>query len=98
MRKFIAGVPALALALGLAGGALANHSKPMQGVVVAVDPVRHVVVLDNGAQFTAGPGVEIDGLAPGERVTFYYHDWGNGKVVVSYELGWHGASQTSLYQ
>jgi hypothetical protein len=92
MRRFIAALPALVIVLGLAGAALANHSKPVQGVVKSVDPVKHVVTLDDGSRFTAGPGVEVDGLAPGERVTFYYHDWGKGKVVVSYELGWQGTS------
>jgi hypothetical protein len=98
MRKPIAALSTLALMLGLGGVALADHSKPQQGVVASVDPQKRTVTFEDGTTFTAGEGVEVLGLAPGERVTFYYHDWGSGKVVVSYELGWHGPSQATSSQ
>jgi hypothetical protein len=97
MNRIIATLAALALVLVSAGAALADHSKPMRGVVKSVDPVKHVVTFGDGTRFTAGPGVEVDGLEPGERVIFWWHDWGQGKVVVSDELGWGGDSRVSAF-
>jgi len=98
MNRITATLAALAVVLVSAGAALADHSKPMRGIVKSVDPERHVVTFEDGTRFTAGPGVEVDGLEPGERVVFYWHDWGQGKVVVSYELGWNGSSEISQSQ
>jgi hypothetical protein len=98
MRKIVAGLLVMTFTLGVTGAAIASHSKPKPGIVKSVDPNKGIVELDDGTRLWAGDGVEFTGLQPGDEVTLYYHDWGKGPVVVSYEYGWPSGSQTSQAQ
>jgi Cu/Ag efflux protein CusF len=72
-----------AAVLLMTGTALAATT-PITGTVRTIDPARKMVQLDNGERFYQGKGVQMMGLKPGTKVTFYYDMHNGQRTVESY--------------
>ena len=70
------------LALGLLTAVGFAQAEEASGVIVAVDPEKRVIMLDNGESYTLAEGIDIDGLQPGAEVLVSFEEQSDGKVAV----------------
>jgi Cu/Ag efflux protein CusF len=77
-------IAAAALILGAATGAFAAETQHRTtGRIKAVDLMKHIVALDNGAVYKAARGVNLRRLKTGEKVTLTISKFGGVPEAVT---------------
>ncbi len=71
MKKLLTAALVSASVIGATFSAFAGEG---EGVVASVDPATNTVILEDGSTWTAGEGVDVSALAPGDAIKVTYED------------------------